>query len=145
MQPPQQPHIVLSHTSALWYHRLAAVGIFSPALSCNYKTLELAEDCLSKVPHLDKSWSHISTADLAARSIYIQKDVENFLLEHPHEDPWAALAASSLLPHNFQLLKKIELLCNSSAHRHWRNNVAVHRYSAALPKGSFCELESVCT
>ncbi len=135
LQPPQQPHIVLSHTSALWYHRLAAAGIFSPPFSCNYKTLESAKDCLSKVPHLDKSWFHISTTDLAARSIYIQNDVENFLLKHPHEDPWTALAASSLLPHNFQPLKNIELLCNSSAHRHWRNNVAVHRHSTALPKG----------
>lgn len=78
----------------------------------------------------------ISTADLAARGLFLRADVEAYLRENQPDDPEEALANALIHPHSFEFPRPYDLLCGAAVSRHWRDGVRPHVYSGELPQDS---------
>ncbi|MEE1045081.1 MAG: hypothetical protein U0L51_06250 [Olegusella sp.] len=134
------PYLVLCGVSALWYHRLAAAGLLPLPYGCEIESLDGAASSLASASNADTSWMKISTADLAARDIYVKDEVETYLRKRHPEDPMEALAYAEAFPHTIDFPKPIDLLCADPGHRNWRNGVHVHVYQGKLPDGALLKI-----
>ena len=121
-------YIVLSHTSALWYHRLAAAGILSPANSSGGFELAGASAGARAISQsgVDKYFTSVSTADLAARDIYVKAEVEGLIREFRPKDPMEVLAYVADHPHTIELPRPLELLVGEADRRVSRDGVVSH-------------------
>jgi hypothetical protein len=130
------PYVVLSHESALWYHRLAAADLLSPAYSAGVPGLDGATIALPGGEHLPQQWGRISTVDLAQKSIYIKSEIENYLREHAPSDPMEALYYAMEHPHYVSYPPKLDLLSSKRAESRLRGTTQVHLSTRELPTDS---------
>ena len=131
-------YIVLSHTSALWYHRLAAAGILSPANSSGGFEPAGASAGSRAISQsgVDKYFTSVSTADLAARDIYVKAEVEGLIREFRPKDPMEVLAYVADHPHTIELPRPLELLVGEADRRVSRDGVVSHLMTGPCPAGA---------
>ncbi len=134
------PYLVLCGVSALWYHRLAAAGLVAQPYGCDKESLDGAACSFAAAPNADTSWMKISTADLAARGIYVKDEVEGYLCEHHPDNPMEALAYAEAFPHTIDFPAPYDLLCADLSHRNWRDDVHVHAFRDVLPGSALLQI-----
>lgn len=134
--------VVLSHWTALWYYRLSNIGLLPLPYECDDCGFDDATANLDYLTDKDRSLLSISTADYAARYIYVADDVRKAYrgLDPAHRAEAISVATAS--PYRIPLADKLDVLVGGKTRRLAGEGVRAHRQSSPLPEGSIRRIGS---
>lgn len=136
------PCMVISHVSALWYHRFAAMGLLQKPHPCEASCkpidlshatedptrLEIAGLTRPIMKHTELSMHRIYSSDEIQRYMAMCRARSHLGEPPPRFDEFVALSTKSL-----EFPKPLDLLCGNEHTRHWRGRIHSHLCNFSLP------------
>lgn len=109
--------VVLSHWSALRYYRLSSIGLLPLPYACEDCGLDGATASLGHLTKKDLGLLSVSTADFAARGIYVKDDARRALRELGQAHQSEALSVATDDPYTIPLPGDLDVLVGKGARR----------------------------
>lgn len=132
--------VILCCRRALLYYRLSRIGILPTPHECDDCSLDNATANLDYLTQKDKSYLQVSTADLAARYIYVKEDVEEIARQLVPSQREEALGVATEQPYTLSLLDNLDVLVGKDAWRTVKKGARAYQCSVELPKGSLRQI-----